>query len=77
MRRRNGIKKGHLGKVKRRKFGLKWFLSSLMSSLSYRKNNLKKILDEFSEQLRRTMGCHVVLLVSHKKRTDQSLNVIP
>lgn len=75
MQRRNGIKKGRLRKVKQRKFGLKWFLSSLMSSLSYRKNNLKKTLDEFSELLRRTMGCHVVMLVSHKKRTDQSLNV--
>ncbi|OJA11121.1 hypothetical protein AZE42_13680, partial [Rhizopogon vesiculosus] len=46
------------------------------SQANYRKNNLKKNLDEFSELLRRTMGCHVVMLVSHKKRTDQSLNVV-
>ena len=73
MQRRNGIKKGHLRKVKQCKFGLKWFLSSL----SYYKNNLKKNLDEFFELLRRTMGCYVVMLVSYKKRTNQSsLNVV-
>ncbi|KAG1830728.1 hypothetical protein DFJ58DRAFT_848381 [Suillus subalutaceus] len=45
------------------------------SKKSYCKNNLKKVLEEFSEQLRRSMGCHVVMLVSHKKRVDQTLNV--
>jgi len=73
MQRRNRIKKGHLRKVKQCKFGLQWFLSSL----SYCKNNLKKILDEFFELLRRTIGCYVVMLVSYKKRTNQSsLNVV-
>ncbi|KAG1887756.1 hypothetical protein F4604DRAFT_1674924 [Suillus subluteus] len=41
----------------------------------YRKNNLKKVLEDFSEQLRRTMGCHIVMLVSHKKQADQTLNI--
>ncbi|KAG1883236.1 hypothetical protein F4604DRAFT_1677596 [Suillus subluteus] len=45
------------------------------SQVMYRKNNLKKVLEDFSEQLRRTMGCHVVMLVSHKKQADQTLNV--
>ncbi|KAG1873079.1 hypothetical protein F4604DRAFT_1681149 [Suillus subluteus] len=45
------------------------------SQVMYRKNNLKKVLEDFSEQLRRTMGCHIVMLVSHKKRADQTLNV--
>ncbi|KAG2158645.1 uncharacterized protein EDB93DRAFT_1100298 [Suillus bovinus] len=39
------------------------------------KNNLKKVLEDFSEQLCRTMGCHVVMLVSHKKQANQTLNV--
>ncbi|KAG1837483.1 hypothetical protein F4604DRAFT_1692201 [Suillus subluteus] len=29
--------------------------------VDYRKNNLKKVLEEFSEQLCRSMGCHVVM----------------
>ncbi|KAG2112713.1 uncharacterized protein F5147DRAFT_771253 [Suillus discolor] len=41
----------------------------------YRKNNLKKKLEEISEELRHTMGCRVVMLVSHKKKTDKSLAV--
>ncbi|KAG1883264.1 hypothetical protein F4604DRAFT_1677614 [Suillus subluteus] len=41
----------------------------------YRKNNLKKKLEDFSEELRRTMGCRVVMLVSHKKKADKSLAV--
>ncbi|KAG2108114.1 hypothetical protein BD769DRAFT_1392801 [Suillus cothurnatus] len=45
------------------------------SQIMYRKNNLKKVLEDFSEQLRRTMGCHVVMLVSHKKQANQTLNV--
>ncbi|KAG1850129.1 hypothetical protein F4604DRAFT_1687212 [Suillus subluteus] len=45
------------------------------SQVIYHKNNLKKVLEEFSEQLRRSMGCHVVMFVSHKKRVDQTLNV--
>ncbi|KAG1820804.1 hypothetical protein EV424DRAFT_1347051 [Suillus variegatus] len=38
-------------------------------------NNLKKKLEEISEELCRTMGCRVVILVSHKKKTDKSLAV--
>ncbi|KAG1794445.1 uncharacterized protein HD556DRAFT_1443011 [Suillus plorans] len=45
------------------------------SQVMYRKNNLKKVLEDFSEQLRRTMGCQVVMLVSHKKQANQTLNV--
>ncbi|KAG1793639.1 uncharacterized protein HD556DRAFT_1476917 [Suillus plorans] len=45
------------------------------SQANYHKNNLKKTLEDFSEQLCCTMGCHVVLLVSHKKRADQTLSV--
>ncbi|KIK33355.1 hypothetical protein CY34DRAFT_99735, partial [Suillus luteus UH-Slu-Lm8-n1] len=45
------------------------------SQVMYCKNNLKKVLEEFSEQLRHTMGCHVMMLVSHKKQADQTLNV--
>jgi len=42
---------------------------------SYRRNKLKKTLDDFSEQIRHTMGCRVVMLVSHKKKADQTLFV--
>ncbi|OJA17540.1 hypothetical protein AZE42_13394, partial [Rhizopogon vesiculosus] len=42
---------------------------------NYRRNKLKKTLDDFSEQIRRTMGCRVVMLVSHKKKADQTLSV--
>ncbi|KAG1721765.1 hypothetical protein EDD22DRAFT_854317 [Suillus occidentalis] len=45
------------------------------SQAMYRKNNLKKILDDFSEQVRRTMGCRVVMFVSHKKKASQTLSV--
>ncbi|KAG2137106.1 uncharacterized protein EDB93DRAFT_1253722 [Suillus bovinus] len=45
------------------------------SQVMYCKNNLKKVLEDFSEQLHRTMGCHIVMLVSHKKRADQTLNI--
>ncbi|KAG1819994.1 hypothetical protein EV424DRAFT_1347324 [Suillus variegatus] len=45
------------------------------SQVIYHKNNLKKVLEDFSEQLHRTMGCHVVMLVSHKKQANQTLNV--
>ncbi|KAG1747838.1 uncharacterized protein EDB91DRAFT_1079544 [Suillus paluster] len=41
----------------------------------YRKNNLKKTLEDFSEQIRRTMGCRVVMFVSHKKKARQKLSV--
>ncbi|KAG2358380.1 hypothetical protein BDR07DRAFT_1489516 [Suillus spraguei] len=41
----------------------------------YRKNNLKKKLEDFSEELCCTMGCQVVMLVSHKKKTDKSLAI--
>ncbi|KAG0692864.1 hypothetical protein DFH29DRAFT_1008017 [Suillus ampliporus] len=41
----------------------------------YRKNNLKKTLEDFAEQIRRTMGCRIVMLVSHKKKGHQSLSV--
>ncbi|KAG0693145.1 hypothetical protein DFH29DRAFT_881674 [Suillus ampliporus] len=39
------------------------------------KNNLKKTLEDFSEQIRRTMGCRVVMFVSHKKKASQTLSV--
>ncbi|KAG2130404.1 hypothetical protein DEU56DRAFT_914835, partial [Suillus clintonianus] len=41
----------------------------------YRKKSLKKVLDDFTEQMRRSMGCRVVMLVSHKKNADQTLSV--
>ncbi|KAG2091656.1 uncharacterized protein F5147DRAFT_779937 [Suillus discolor] len=42
----------------------------------YRKRNLKRVLDDFTEQIHRTMGCQVVMLVSHKKKSDQTLSVV-
>ncbi|KAG2062651.1 hypothetical protein BDR04DRAFT_1123800, partial [Suillus decipiens] len=36
----------------------------------------KKYLNDFTEQMCRTMGCQVVILASHKKTTDQTLSVI-
>ncbi|KAG2117573.1 hypothetical protein DEU56DRAFT_919030 [Suillus clintonianus] len=39
------------------------------------KNNLKKTLEDISEQIRRTMGCRVVMFVSHKKKASQTLSV--
>ncbi|KAG2087685.1 uncharacterized protein F5147DRAFT_781214 [Suillus discolor] len=45
------------------------------SQAMYRKKNLKKVLDDFTEQIRRTMGCRLVMLVSHKKNADQTLSV--
>ncbi|KAG1747473.1 hypothetical protein EDB19DRAFT_1826196 [Suillus lakei] len=41
----------------------------------YRKKSLKKVLDDFTEQMRHSMGCRVVMLVSHKKNADQTLSV--
>ncbi|KAG2090189.1 uncharacterized protein F5147DRAFT_780365 [Suillus discolor] len=41
----------------------------------YRENNLKKTLEDFAEQIRRTMGCRVVMLVSRKKKASQTLSV--
>ncbi|KAG1798094.1 uncharacterized protein HD556DRAFT_1463521 [Suillus plorans] len=41
----------------------------------YRKNNLKKTLEDFAEQIRRTMGCRIVMLVNHKKKASQTLSV--
>ncbi|KAG1840119.1 hypothetical protein C8R48DRAFT_679662 [Suillus tomentosus] len=41
----------------------------------YRKNNLKKTLEDFAEQIRRTMGCRIVMLVSHKKKASQTLSI--
>ncbi|KAG1825205.1 hypothetical protein EV424DRAFT_1537908 [Suillus variegatus] len=46
------------------------------SQTMYRKRHLKKILEDFTEQIRRTMGCQVMILASHKKLADQTLNVI-
>ncbi|KAG2158722.1 uncharacterized protein EDB93DRAFT_1245954 [Suillus bovinus] len=46
------------------------------SQAMYRKRHLKKYLDDFTEQMCRTMGCRVVILASHKKPADQTLNVI-
>ncbi|KAG1753351.1 hypothetical protein EDB19DRAFT_1903006 [Suillus lakei] len=45
------------------------------SQAMYRKRNLKKVLDDFTEQIRHTMGCRIVMLVSHKKKSDQTLSV--
>ncbi|KAG2047201.1 hypothetical protein BDR06DRAFT_1032530 [Suillus hirtellus] len=45
------------------------------SQAMYQKKNLKKVLDDFTEQICRTMGCQLVMLVSHKKNADQTLSV--
>ncbi|KAG1892919.1 uncharacterized protein F5891DRAFT_986304 [Suillus fuscotomentosus] len=45
------------------------------SQAMYRKKNLKKVLDDFTEQMCRTMGCRLMMLVSHKKNADQTLSV--
>ncbi|KAG1797214.1 hypothetical protein EV424DRAFT_1546703 [Suillus variegatus] len=45
------------------------------SQAMYRKRNLKKNLDAFSQEVRRTMGCRIVMLVSHKKPGEMSLGV--
>ncbi|KAG1729312.1 uncharacterized protein EDB91DRAFT_1085759 [Suillus paluster] len=45
------------------------------SQAMYCKNNLKKILEDFSKQIQHTMGCHVGMLVSHKKKASQTLSV--
>ena len=71
MQRRSGIRKGPLRKVKRCKFSLKLYGSSLTSIQRYHKNHLKQTLEDFSERLRRTMGCEVVMLVSYKKAGKQ------
>ncbi|KAG1808383.1 uncharacterized protein BJ212DRAFT_1485013 [Suillus subaureus] len=39
------------------------------------KNNLKKTLEDFSEQIWCTMGCQVVMFVSHKKKASQIMSV--
>ncbi|KAG1846293.1 hypothetical protein F4604DRAFT_1688437 [Suillus subluteus] len=49
--------------------------AALIFALRYHKNYLKKTLEDFSEQIRHTMGCHVVMLVSHKKKASQTLSV--
>ncbi|KAG2127185.1 uncharacterized protein EDB93DRAFT_1109393 [Suillus bovinus] len=56
----------------------KWNRDSapLESQMMYRKRHLKRILDYFAEQMCRTMGCQVMILASHKKSADQTLNVI-
>ncbi|KAG1870310.1 hypothetical protein F4604DRAFT_1926547 [Suillus subluteus] len=56
----------------------KWNSESapLESQAMYRKRHLKKTLDDFTEQLRRTMGCQVMILTSHKKSADQTLSVV-
>ncbi|KAG2068005.1 hypothetical protein BDR04DRAFT_1120050 [Suillus decipiens] len=41
----------------------------------YHKNNLKKTLEDLTEQMRCTMGCHIVMLVSHKKKASQTLSI--
>ncbi|KAG1786054.1 uncharacterized protein HD556DRAFT_1450035 [Suillus plorans] len=45
------------------------------SQAMYRKRNLKKILDNFSQEIARTMGCRIIMLVSHKKSGEMSLGV--
>ncbi|KAG1901604.1 uncharacterized protein F5891DRAFT_979420 [Suillus fuscotomentosus] len=45
------------------------------SQAMYRKRNLKKILDNFSQEIARTMGCRIVMLISHKKSGEMSLGV--
>ncbi|KAG0693962.1 hypothetical protein DFH29DRAFT_1006752 [Suillus ampliporus] len=45
------------------------------SQAMYRKRNLKRVLDDFTQQIRHTMGCQIVMLVSHKKKSDQTLSV--
>ncbi|KAG2137130.1 uncharacterized protein EDB93DRAFT_1253740 [Suillus bovinus] len=56
----------------------KWNRDSapLESQTMYRKRHLKRILDDFAEQMCCTMGCWVMILASHKKSADQTLNVI-
>ncbi|KAG2066059.1 hypothetical protein BDR04DRAFT_1121418 [Suillus decipiens] len=41
----------------------------------YHKNNLKKTLEDFTEQMWCTMGCHIVMLVSHKQKASQTLSI--
>ncbi|KAG2150755.1 uncharacterized protein EDB93DRAFT_1103449 [Suillus bovinus] len=45
------------------------------SQAVYRKNHLKRTLEDFSKQIERTMGCRMVMFVSHKKKAPQSLAV--
>ncbi|KAG2360219.1 hypothetical protein BDR07DRAFT_1378130 [Suillus spraguei] len=48
----------------------------LESQTMYQKRHLKKILKDFTEQMHHTMGCQVMIIASHKKTADQTLNVI-
>ncbi|KAG1776137.1 hypothetical protein EV702DRAFT_1046307 [Suillus placidus] len=41
----------------------------------YQKKHLKKALDDFTKQMRHTMECQVMILISHKKSTDQTLSI--
>ncbi|KAG2079125.1 hypothetical protein BDR04DRAFT_1146815 [Suillus decipiens] len=45
------------------------------SQAQYHKNHLKNTLEDFSEQIRHTMGCCVVMFVSHKKKASQTLSI--
>ncbi|KAG2089641.1 hypothetical protein BD769DRAFT_1679873 [Suillus cothurnatus] len=45
------------------------------SQVMYQKKNLKKVLNDFTEQMCCTMGCRLVMFVSHKKNADQTLSV--
>ncbi|KAG2153089.1 uncharacterized protein EDB93DRAFT_1249003 [Suillus bovinus] len=45
------------------------------SQTMYRKKNLKKALEDFTEQMCHTMVCRLMMLVSHKKNSDQTLSV--
>ncbi|KAG2076589.1 hypothetical protein BDR04DRAFT_1114140 [Suillus decipiens] len=46
------------------------------SQAMYQKRNLKKVLKEFTEQVCHTMGCQIVMLVSHKENSNQTLSVV-
>ncbi|KAG1898922.1 uncharacterized protein F5891DRAFT_981575 [Suillus fuscotomentosus] len=45
------------------------------SQAMYQIKNLKKVFDDFTEQMRRTMGYQLMMLASHKKNADQTLSV--
>ncbi|KAG1838504.1 hypothetical protein C8R48DRAFT_680061 [Suillus tomentosus] len=45
------------------------------SQAMYHKRNLKNNLDAFLQEVCRTMGCYIVMLVSHKKPGEMSLGV--
>jgi truncated hemoglobin YjbI len=73
---KSGIGKALLQNHKQCEFLIDYSSSPINYFGRYRKRHLKKYLDDFTEQMHRTMGCRVVILASHKKTADQTLSVI-